>query len=58
MTRIIMSDHVTLKQNARQNGLLIFMFAIAFSVGPVKRSHTMLITGYRRRTHIGLMARD
>jgi len=39
MTRIIMSDHVTLKQNARQNGILLIMFAVAFSIGPVHLSN-------------------
>ena len=35
MTRIIMSDTESLRENSVQNTFLVLMFAIAYSIGPV-----------------------
>lgn len=35
MTRIIMSDTNSLRENTTQNTFLSIMFAIAYSIGPV-----------------------
>jgi len=35
MTKIIMSDTSSLKENATQNTFLSIMFAVAYSIGPV-----------------------
>jgi len=35
MTRIIMSDTESLRENSVQNTFLVLMFAVAYSIGPV-----------------------
>jgi hypothetical protein len=36
MTKIIMSDTNSLRENSTQNTFLAIMFAIAYSIGPVR----------------------
>lgn len=53
MTKIIMSDTNTLRENSTQNTFLSIMFAIAYSIGPVPPLRVLeLIPGPRRRAHI------
>src|SRR5277367_1575975 len=56
MTKIIMSDTNTLRENSTQNTFLSIMFAIAYSIGPVTPFRALeLIPGPRWRAHICLM---
>ena len=48
MTKIVMSDTNSLKENSTQNTFLSLMFAVAYSIGPVyiiPFAHTRLIAG-------------
>jgi hypothetical protein len=56
MTKIIMSDTNTLRENSTQNTFLSIMFAIAYSIGPVIPLRVLeLIPGPRWGAHICLM---
>ena len=45
MTKIIMSDTNSLRENSTQNTFLSLMFAVAYSIGPVSLFRSRLITG-------------
>jgi len=51
MTKIIMSDTNSLRENSTQNTFLAIMFAVAYSIGPVISQVTGLRSGSGGRPH-------